>query len=157
MNKNKNANGVNLESSLHGTWSPQTIGGAKIQINIETAKQELQKLKEKYQGVCDPKGFLSDLRVACGIPNNDKSSKYGIVEIPSADGKIMRCSLRLSNHHPKARTYIEKNANCDYNLSLAIRRRTINGKFEPHPDVQLGHYAYPGYRLEKVDNPLVKI
>ncbi len=157
MHKNKKANGPNLESSPQGTRASQPIDKAKIQINSESAISKLENLKTKYANSKNFKGLLTDLRVACGIPNDENPSKYGRINIPSSNGKIMTCSLRLSNHHTNAKTYVEHDSNCDYNLSLAIRRRKIGGTFEPYPDVQLGHFAYPGYRLEQVENPLVKI
>ena len=60
----------------------QTIGNAKVQINSESAIQELKNVANKYKNINDPRGFLTDLRNALGIPDSKGASKYGVITIP---------------------------------------------------------------------------
>ena len=56
--------------------------------------QNLRKIAQKYIGVSNPYGFLTDLRNAIGIPNMQGASKYGEVTIPKNDGSVLQVSLR---------------------------------------------------------------
>lgn len=83
--RNKNAKRLNLLKGRQPRNPSQTNGGAKIQINSEIAIPKLKKLAQDYIGVTDPQGFLTDLRIALGIPNSQGVSKYGEVTIPKED------------------------------------------------------------------------
>lgn len=101
----------------------QTIGNTKVQINSDSAIQKLKNLATKYRNINDPRGFLTDLRIALGIPESNGVSKYGVVTIPKDDGTELTISLRITNHQANANTYIEHNANYEYNLSIVIKKK----------------------------------
>ena len=66
---------------------------------------------------------MIDLRVALGIPNSQGASKYGVVSIPKEEGSTLQASLRVTIHQANVNTYIDHNANYEYNLSIVIRRK----------------------------------
>ena len=68
--KNKKANRLNFRKGSKPRNPSQTNGRAKIQINLESATKKLKKIAEDYLGIIDIDGFLTDLRVALGIPNS---------------------------------------------------------------------------------------
>lgn len=119
--KNRNANRPNFHKGSRPRIPSQTIGGAKVQINSESAIQELKNLANKYKNINDPRGFLTDLRNALGMPDSKGASKYGVITIPKEDGTKLVVSLRITNHQANADTYIEHNANYEYNLSIVIK------------------------------------
>ena len=49
------------------TRASQENDDAKIQNKIQTAKTKLENLAKKYKEVNNPKGFITDLKVALGI------------------------------------------------------------------------------------------
>lgn len=153
----KNANRLNFHKGRQSHIPSQTIGDAKIQINTQIAKQNLEKLVNKYKGVNDPRGFLTDLRNALGVPDSNGASKYGVISIPKDDGTELVVSLRITNHQSNANTYIEHNANYAYNLSIVIRRQAKRNTFIPNSNVKLDEFVYYGTNLQKVDSPLSKI
>lgn len=77
--RNKKAKRWNLRKGSKPRNPSQTNGSAKIQINFESATANLKKLAKRYLGNIDLEGFLTDLRVALGIPNSTGASKYGEV------------------------------------------------------------------------------
>ena len=101
-----------------------------------------------------PRGFLTDLRNALGIPDSNGASKYGVVTIPKQDGTTLDVSLRITNHQTNANTYIEHNANYEYNISIVVKKNRRKNTFIPNDNVKLDEYVYYGYNLQKVDNPL---
>lgn len=155
---NKKAKRLNsVRGTQRFTKPSQTNGGANIQIKTEIAIPKLQNLAEKYIGVSNPYGFLTDLRNALGIPNSKGASKYGVVEIPKEDGSILQASLRITNHNSNAETYITHNANYEYNLSILVRKNFKPNTFVPHDDVRLDEFVYYGKKMAKVENPLTQI
>lgn len=155
--RNKNAKRLNLLKGRQPHNPSQTNGGAKIRINSEIAIPKLKKLAQDYIGVTDPQGFLTDLRIALGIPNSQGASKYGEVTIPKEDGSELKASLRITNHQANAEQYIKHNANCEYNLSIVVRRKERRNTFTPHEDVRLDEYVYYGKNIAQVENPLSQI
>ena len=136
----------------------QTIGNAKVQINSESAIQELKNVANKYKNINDPRGFLTDLRNAFGIPDSKGASKYGVITIPKKkDGTELVVSLRITNHQANADTYIEHNANYEYNLSIVIKKKRRKNTFIPNDNVVLDEFVYYGNNLQKVESPLSKI
>ena len=156
-NRNKNAKRLNLLKGRQPRNPSQTNGGAKIRINSEIAIPKLKKLAQDYIGVTDPQGFLTDLRIALGIPNSQGASKYGEVTIPKEDGSELKASLRITNHQANAEQYIKHNANYEYNLSIVVRRKERRNTFTPHEDVRLDEYVYYGKNIAQVENPLSQI
>ena len=73
--KNKKANRLNSISRLKVTSASQTNGGAKIIINNEIVIPKLKELSNIYIGVTNPQGFLTDLRIALGIPDSQENGK----------------------------------------------------------------------------------
>ncbi len=117
----------------------------------------MQELAHRYIGIIDAKGFLDDLRIALGIPNVKRVSKYGEIVVPKDDGSILKASLRITNHQANAGQHIKNNANYDYNLSIVVRCRARKNTFIPHNDVKLDEYVYYGKNISKVENPLTQI
>lgn len=155
---NENAKRQNsIRGTQRFTKPSLTNGNANVQINSKTAIIELQKLAEKYIGITNPHGFLTDLRMALGIYNSKGASKYGYVIIPKEDGSSLQASLRITNHNSNAENYIKNNANYEYNLSIMIRKNFSKNRFVPHENVVLDEYVYYGKNMEKVENPLTQI
>lgn len=148
-------------NSIRGTQRftrpSQANGTANIPIKIEEAIPKLKNLAQKYIGITNPHGFLTDLRNALGIPDKQGASKYGVVAIPKSDGSVLQASLRVTNHNSNAETYITHNANYEYNLSIMVRKNFNKNTFKPHDDVRLDEYVYFGKRMEQVENPLTQI
>ena len=157
VRKNKSAKRPNFHKGSLSHSPSQTNGEAKVQINSEIAIPKLQKLAETYFGVSDPHRFLTDLRVALGIPDSQGASKYGVVSIPKEDGSILQASLRVTNHQANANTYIDHDANYKYNLSIVVRRKQRKNTFIPNENVILDEYVYYGTKMQNVENPLTQI
>ena len=155
--KNKKANRLNSISRLKVTSASQTNGGAKIIINNEIVIPKLKELSNIYIGVTNPQGFLTDLRIALGIPDSQGASKYGYIIIPQKDGSFLQASLRITNHNSNVKTYIDNGCNLEYNLSIVVSKRFKTNTFRPHEDVRLDEYVYYGKRMAKVENPLTQI
>lgn len=154
---NKSAKRLNFHKGSLSHSPSQTYGNAKVQINSEIAIPKLQKLAETYLGVSDPHRFLTDLRVALGIPDSQGASKYGVVSIPKEDGSILQASLRVTNHQANANTYIDHDANYKYNLSIVVRRKQRKNTFIPNENVILDEYVYYGTKIQGIENPLTQI
>ena len=146
---NKSAKRLNFHKGSLSHSPSQTNGDAKVQINSEIAIPKLQKLAETYFGVSDPHRFLTDLRVALGIPDSQGASKYGVVSIPKEDGSILQASLRVTNHQANANTYIDHDANYKYNLSIVVKRKQRKNTFIPNENVILDEYVYYGKNAKR--------
>ena len=157
VEKIKKTNRPNFLKGRHSHIPSQTIGDTKIQINSESSIPKLKNLVSKYENINDPRGFLTDLRIALGIPDSCGASKYGVISIPKEDGTTMIISLRITNHQANANTYTEHNANYEYNLSIVIRKKNRKNTFVANDSVTLEEFVYYGNNLETVDNPLSKI
>ena len=155
--KSKNAKRLNFHKGRQPRNPSQTNGTTNVRINSEIAIPKLQELAHRYIGIIDAKGFLDDLRIALGIPNAKRVSKYGEIVVPKDDGSILKASLRITNHQANAGQHIKNNANYDYNLSIVVRRRARKNTFIPHNDVKLDEYVYYGKNISKVENPLTQI
>ena len=156
-NNNKKAKRPNFRKGSKSHSPSQTNGKAKVEINSEITIPKLQNLAQRYVGVTDPHGFLTDLRIALGIPDSHGASKYGIVSIPKEDGNILQASLRVTNHQANANTYIDHNANYEYNLSIVVRRKQRKNTFIPNDNVILDEYVYYGTKMQDIENPLTQI
>ena len=157
-NPKKKAKRLNsVRGTQRFTKPSQSLGPANVVINTKIAIPKLQQLSQKYIGINDPHGFLTDLRNALGIPNSAGASKYGEIHIPQSDGSLMKVSLRITNHNSNAETYITHNANYQFNLSVLVRKKFQKNRFKPHNNVVLHEYVYYGKKMEKVENPLSKI
>jgi hypothetical protein len=154
---NKKAIRLNSLSRLEVTSASQTNGIAKVIINNEISIPRLKKLAEKYIGIINPQGFLTDIRIALGIPDSKGVSKYGYVVIPKYEGNYLQASLRITNHNSNVKTYIDNGLNLEYNLSIVVSKRFKSNTFKPHDDVRLDEYVYYGKRMAKVENPLTQI
>ena len=130
---------------------------AKIQINRETAIENLEKLEKSYQHTNQIRGFLTNLKNALELKRKDGASEYGVVDIPKEDGSILKVSISPTNHHANAQTYIDHNCNCEYNLKIAVRKSKMKGEFKPHDLVVLDEFAYTGARIKNIDNALALI
>lgn len=160
MNKeyeNKKANRLNSLSRLEVTSASQTNGGAKIIINSNMAIPKLKKLSRLYVGVTNPQGFLTDLRIALGIPDSPGVSKYGYLVIPKIDGGYLQASLRITNHNSNVKTYIDNGINMEYNLSIVVSKRFKTNTFKAHDDVRLDEYVYYGKKMANIEKPLTQI
>lgn len=150
------ANRTNLRKGGMAHSPSHAIGDAKVQINSETAKQNLKIIAEKYKNTTDVRGFLTDLRIAIGLPNGTGASKYGVISIPKDDGNILYVTLRLSNHSANAITYLA-HSKTDYNLSIVVQRKRRRNTFNPDASVIMDEYVYTGNRIQNIDSPLSKI
>ena len=148
--KNKKAIRLNSISRLEVTSASQTKGNAKIIINNEIAISKLKELAKLYIGVKNPQGFLTDLRMALGIPDSQGASKYAYMIIPQIDGDYLQASLRITNHNSNVKTYIDNGINLEYNLSIVVSKRFKTNTFKPHDDVRLDEYVYYGKRMANV-------
>ena len=107
------------------TRASQENDGAKVKKIIEETKDNLKKIADGYIHIYNPKGFITDLKIALGIdPKN--ASGYAVFII---DDNLMRVSLRVSNHHANARKYLEHEPN-DFNLSIMISKRYRKNTFQ---------------------------
>lgn len=157
MGRNKKARRLNLRKGRQSHNPSQTNGTSKVRIHSEIAIPQLQILSEKYIGLTDPMGFLTDLRIAVGLPDSKGASKYGEVSIPYNDGRLLQASLRITNHQANAEQYITHNANLEYNLSIVVRRKKRRNTFVPHDAVKLDEYIYYGESIALIENPLTQI
>lgn len=155
--KKKNAKRSNFLKGSQSHNPSQTNGSTKIHIDSKTAIPKLKNLANKCNGVSDPYGFLTDLRETLGIPDSEGVSKYGVVSIPKEDGSILQASLRITNHQANANTYIDHNANYNYNLSIVVKRKPRRNTFIPNEKVILDEFVYYGTKIQNVDSPLTQI
>lgn len=155
--KKKNAKRSNFHKGSQSHNPSQTNGSTKIHIDSKTAIPKLKNLANKCNGVSDPYGFLTDLRETLGIPDSEGVSKYGVVSIPKEDGSILQASLRITNHQANANTYIDHNANYNYNLSIVVKRKPRRNTFIPNEKVILDEFVYYGTKIQNVDSPLTQI
>ncbi|MBO5809512.1 MAG: hypothetical protein J6R32_01660 [Bacteroidales bacterium] len=113
--KNKKATRLNFHKGSQSHNPSQANGPANININVEVAIANLQKIAQKHVGITNPQGFLTDLRMALDIPDTPGASKYGLVTILSGNDVFLQASLRITNHQANAEQYILHNANSEYN------------------------------------------
>ena len=74
--KNKKATRLNFHKGSQSHNPSQANGSANININVEVAIANLQKIAQKYVGVNNSQGFLTDLRMALGIPESQNLRIY---------------------------------------------------------------------------------
>lgn len=160
MQNDKNKKTI-YPNSIRGTQRftkpSRTNGGANIQINSEIAIPKLKNLAEKYNGITDPYGFLTNLRNTLGISDSEGASKYGEVRIKDKSGKTLYASLRITNHNSNAETYVTHDANYPFNVSILVRKNFKKNTFKAHKDVVLEEYVYYEKKMAKVENPLSQI
>lgn len=156
-NKNKKTTRLNFPKGSKPHYPSQMNGGAKVNINVEMAITKLAELSKKYIGITNPQGFLTDLRIALGIPDSSGVSKYGEVIICIGTDVFLYASLRITNHQANAKQYIIHNANNEYNLSIVVKREMRRNTFKPHDEVRLDEYVYYGKKMANVENPLTQI
>lgn len=127
---------------------------ANVEINIETATENLKKIKKKYNNISKPiiTEFISDIRESIGLPEDGGITKYGFINVN--DNLI---SVRLANHNANANNYLKYNSNYPNNVSIVIKKKKRNNKFIPNDNVNLKEYVYMGGELSKIENPYVKI
>jgi len=155
--KKKNHSCKLLRRSLSSNKPSCKNDAAKIQINRENAIKKLTELEKNYLGINQIYGFLTNVKKAIGLQPSKGASEYGFVIIPKENNTTLTASISLTNHHGDARTYIDRNANYEYNLKIAVKKSKIKGIFRPDDDVLLDEYEYTGKELKKVDNALALI
>lgn len=146
----RKGNRQNYISRNNSTKASPPVAAANVEINIETAKQNLIKLSDVYVNKndwSDTRGFLTDLRLALGIPDARGASKYGVV-----NGRDFISSISLTNHNGNAQTYINSNSNYPYNLKIMISRRNKKDTFKAHPNVNFKEFDYFGQKMAKCTN-----
>ncbi|MBR4917908.1 MAG: hypothetical protein IKZ52_01655 [Bacteroidales bacterium] len=79
------------------TRASQENDGAKFKKNIEETKENLKKLAEGYIHVYNPKGFITDLKIAL-VMDPKNASGYAVFNI---DDNLMRVSIRCIFHLKK--------------------------------------------------------
>ena len=133
----------------------------KLLRNIETAKQNLKQLAEKYIGVNNVDGFLVDLWVALGIQNQGglkrggKPSRYAIYQM--TDGTMLLISIRASGHNANADKYLTHPPIPDKNLSIVLQKKMRRNQFKSNSNVNLVEFVYINQKIKNVENPLSKI
>ena len=136
------------------TCTSPSNGGAKIQINTNSAISNLQQLLPKYNSQNSLKGLKTDIRRALGLPEKEGASDYGVFVIED-NGTSKECSIRISNHNANAGNYEGKES--DTNISIKMRSRVNKNTFKPHKDIELMEYTYFDYLLMNVEQPIQKI
>lgn len=149
--KNKKASLQQLYGRRHVTRTlcNETNSNTKIAINPNTAKQNLQNLKNEIKNnpnrLKSLKFLYTDICNALGIEGLS-SSHYGGFNI---DG--FECSIRVSNHNSNANSY---EFDLNNNISIKIRPRTSPNRFIPSNIVTLEEFVYYDYMLAR-DRQLV--
>ena len=152
--KNKKAIRKNPLGRPKVTCTSPSNGGAKIQINTNSAISNLQQLLPKYNSQSSLKGLKTDIRRALGLPEKEGASDYGVFVIED-NGTSKECSIRISNHNANAGNYEGKES--DTNISIKMRSRVNKNTFKPHKDIELMEYTYFDYLLMNVEQPIQKI
>lgn len=152
--KNKKAIRKNPLGRPKVTCTSPSNGGAKIQINTNSAIANLQQLLPKYNSQSSLKGLKTDIRRALGLPEKEGASDYGVFVIED-NGASKECSIRISNHNANAGNYEGKES--DTNISIKMRSRVNKNTFKPHKDIELMEYTYFDYLLMNVEQPIQKI
>ena len=159
--KIKKLNGISHGKTVRRTTpliASQPSNVAKIRKDVETTKQKLKNLAERWKGVNQVRGFLTELWSALGVntttQNQQKGgnpSKYAAFELQ--DGTIFVITIRASAHNSNASTYLKDG---NVNLSIVISKRLKNN-FIADDGVQLSEYVYVEDRIARIENPLSQI
>lgn len=134
---------------------------AKVVRNTETAKQNIEKLAEKYKGINNVEGFLNDLWLALGLYNQGgnkkggKPSRYALYQLQ--DGTKLSISIRASAHNANANKYVEHHPVPDINLSIVLQKKMRKNQFKSNPSVNIGEYVYVNQKIQNVESPLSQI
>lgn len=138
----------------YSTSASRVADSANIRIIPEIAIENLKILSESYKGVTTVKGFLTDLCIALGLSDSYGATKYAVVDICRQDGSSLTASLAISNHSANGTTYIQHDANYEYNLRILVRKRFGRNSFRPHIKVRLDEYVYYEERLKRSNKSL---
>ena len=164
--RHKKLDGISHGKTVRRTTplkASQPSNGTNIRKDIEPTKENLRNLAERWKGVNQVHGFLSELWNALGIASsNGKQQKGGNPSRYAAfqlqDGTVLTVTIRASAHNANADTYLKDgNINGDTNLSIVLQKRSKKNTFVPHDDVQLSEYVYVENRLSSVESPLSQI
>ena len=143
------------------TCASSPFDSAKVVRNTETAKQNLEKLAEKYKGINNVEGFLNDLWLALGLHNQGgnkkggKPSRYALYQLQ--DGTKLSISIRASAHNANANKYVEHPPVPDINLSIVLQKKMRKNQFKSNPSVNIGEYVYVNQKIQNVESPLSQI
>jgi hypothetical protein len=143
------------------TCASSPFDSAKLVRNTETAKQNLKNLAEKYKGINNVEGFLTDLWVALGLQNQGgmkkggKPSRYALYQLQ--DGTKLSISIRASAHNANANKYVEHPPVPDINLSIVLQKKMRKNQFKNNPSVNIGEYVYVNQKIRNVESPLSQI
>ena len=143
------------------TCASSPFDSAKLVRNTETAKQNLKNLAEKYKGINNVEGFLTDLWVALGLQNQGgkkkggKPSRYALYQLQ--DGTKLSISIRASAHNANANKYVEHPPVPDINLSIVLQKKMRKNQFKDNPSVNIGEYVYVNQKIRNVESPLSQI
>jgi hypothetical protein len=151
--QNKKSHSLELISRPEATTASQKNDAAKIQKKVDVAIKNLKNVAKIYEGIKDPSGFITNLKLALGITPHHASDYY-VFETGNPPRSV---SVRISNHNAKAVNY-EKHRSADCHISIVVkgRRRTAN-TFEASDNVSLVEYVYMEKSLRSVENPYSKI
>ena len=132
------------------TCASSPFDSAKVVRNTETAKQNLEKLAEKYKGINNVEGFLNDLWLALGLhyqggnKKGGKPSRYALYQLQ--DGTKLSISIRASAHNANANKYVEHPPVPDINLSIVLQKKMRKNQFKSNQSVNIGEYVYVNQR-----------
>lgn len=112
-------NSTNERQDLTTTIRSEMEDGAKIEISIEDAKQNLQELQKEFAGKTSPRGFIGAVSKAFGYPDGVHQQSF-YFEITAPDGTPF--TFRISNHN------VNSNYADQREISVTVKsRRRENG------------------------------
>ena len=134
-----------ISEETHQPTVVSSADGAKVLKNLETLKQDFEKLSNS------PKFFIGTLAEKLGATNFGSKSKYASFE--TANGKIV--TIRLSNHNATTSTF--DNNDEDEGISIVISPKSNEG-INNDGNAHIVEFFYNSIRLRRAEGkPLVSI
>lgn len=134
-----------ISEEIHQPTVVSSADGAKVLKNLETLKQDFEKLSNS------PKFFIGTLAEKLGATNFGSKSKYASFE--TASGKIV--TIRLSNHNATTSTF--DNNDEDEGISIVISPKSNEG-INNDGNAHIVEFFYNSIRLRRAEGkPLVSI
>ena len=134
-----------ISEETHQPTVVSSADGAKVLKNLETLKQDFEKLSNS------PKFFIGTLAEKLGATNFGSKSKYASFE--TASGKIV--TIRLSNHNASTSTF--DNNDEDEGISIVISPKSNEG-INNDGNAHIVEFFYNSIKLRRAEGkPLVSI
>ncbi|MDY6381724.1 MAG: hypothetical protein SPL98_07425, partial [Bacteroidales bacterium] len=119
---------------LTTTIHPSSEHGAKLQINLKTAKENLKNLTDFYKGIKNSRGFIKAITTALGGNKTDTQSHY--FEFNAKNGDII--TLRVSNHNTNSEHYNDN----EQVVSIVVKSRRHPNTFIGNANADVKEYVY---------------